>query len=112
MDLIDAFAVASRMDDTGSMPHQIVKWLCLSDSNFSMETHERNAASFARQDRDGVPACEADWCPDLQLCPDKNLFGQTLCGRTVASVTPGEKRKFPSVPRTHTNQSTITTRKR
>jgi hypothetical protein len=50
MDLIDAFGVAARMEDTGSMPHQIVKWLCLSDSNFSMETHERNAASFARQD--------------------------------------------------------------
>jgi hypothetical protein len=50
MHLIDAFGVAARMEDTGSMPHQIVKWFCLSDSNFSMETHERNTASFARQD--------------------------------------------------------------
>jgi hypothetical protein len=35
---------------------------------------------------------------------DKDLFGQILCGRTVASVTPGEKRKFPPVPRAHTDQ--------
>jgi hypothetical protein len=33
MDLIDAFGVAAHMEDTGSMPHQMVKWFCLSDSN-------------------------------------------------------------------------------